>query len=283
MVNTRLLLREELILNDRKRLLSEESIISINNPNHVKHVLGINVSLNESNPISIRRQIIEEQLMLESMLSSINNFIGSALEKGKEKAIDIVDSVKNLKDIALLIKDLILSPEFMGAAVESMKKVANNILNQLKIKVDKIINTIKVTLYGFSEKFKAFIDKVVSLLTKLTDGTGWKGFLSMLGFCALVRFLEDSVIGKLIDGGVEFATKQVNLISGITTMFDSFKSFITNIGGEDIKPILSWFGDIGAGSIIGGLFSGISIINIIAELLAPVIKSINWNKKLVKR
>jgi hypothetical protein len=57
--------------------------------------------------------IIEEQILLEGMLDSITKYVGNAVEKGKEAAISVVDSVKNLKDIALL-KDLILSPEYMG-------------------------------------------------------------------------------------------------------------------------------------------------------------------------
>jgi hypothetical protein len=51
--------------------------------------------------------IIEEQILLEGMLDSITKYVGNAVEKGKEAAISVVDSVKNLKDIGVTIKDLI--------------------------------------------------------------------------------------------------------------------------------------------------------------------------------
>jgi hypothetical protein len=41
--------------------------------------------------------IIEEQILLEGMLDSITKYVGNAVEKGKEAAISVVDSVKTLK------------------------------------------------------------------------------------------------------------------------------------------------------------------------------------------
>jgi hypothetical protein len=66
--------------------------------------------------------IIEEQILLEGMLDSITKYVGNAVEKGKEAAISVVDSVKTLK-ILRYIKDLILSPEYMGTAVKAIQGV----------------------------------------------------------------------------------------------------------------------------------------------------------------
>ena len=283
MTNIKSLLREGLLINDRQNLLSEHSISLINNPNHVKYVLGINVPINETYSLSIKRQIIEEQLIYETMLDSINKFIGSALEKGKEKTIQVVDSVKTLKDIAMLIKDLIISPEFMDSAIKSMQKVVTNVIAELQNKVNQLFNLIKVNLEGFTDKFKALIDKIISTATKLTNGAGWKGFLGMLGFCALIKFLDKSIIGKLLNGGVEFITKNIKLVDGVADVFNSFKDFAATIGGADIQPILSWFAEIGAETAISAFTTGFSVIIILGELLGPVIKSVDWSKKIAKR
>ena len=49
MTNIRQILKEELIIIDRKTLLNEHSLSLIENPEYVKHVLGINVPINENN------------------------------------------------------------------------------------------------------------------------------------------------------------------------------------------------------------------------------------------
>jgi hypothetical protein len=283
MNNIKSLLREGLIINDRQNLLSEHSISLINEPNHVKYVLGINIPINEVYSLSIKRQVIEEQLIYETMLDSINKFIGSALEKGKEKAIQVVDGVKSLKDIAILIKDLILTPEWMDNAIRKIKLVTTNIISELQNNINQLFNIIKVNLQGFTDKFKGLTEKIISTATKLTNGTGWKGFLSMLGFCALIKFLINSIIGKLISGGVEFITKNIKLVDGVSDLFNSFKDFISDISSADIQPILSWFSEIGIGTAISSFTTGFSVITILGELLAPVIKSTNFTKTLVKK
>ena len=48
MTLTKTLLREELTIFNEKLKLTKETLILIENPDYVKYVLGINVSLNES-------------------------------------------------------------------------------------------------------------------------------------------------------------------------------------------------------------------------------------------
>jgi hypothetical protein len=105
----------------------------------------------------------------------------------------------------------------------------------------------------------------------------------MLGFCALIKFLNNSIIGKLISGGVEFITKNIKLVDGVADLFNSFKDFISDISSADIQPILSWFSEIGIGTAISSFTTGFSIITILGELLGPVIKSTNFTKTIVKR
>jgi len=84
MYSTKLLLREEIALNNRKSLLSEQSLVLIKNPLYVEHVLGINVNLSEHVSFSIRKQIIEEQIIMENLLDSVKTFLKDKYNKTVE-------------------------------------------------------------------------------------------------------------------------------------------------------------------------------------------------------
>ena len=279
-MNIKNLLREELLLNDSIKSLNSESMIMINNVDYLKYVLGIEIPINENYSLGLRKQIIEEQLLLQTMLNSINKFIGSSLEKGKEKTIEVVNSISNVKDIAILMKDLILVPELMNSAVKSISRVANNLKQELEDIVAKINKNVK--LGNISEKFNNLINKVISTLTNLTNGNGWKGFLSMVGFCGLIKFLLKGILYKIIKGVVEFVNSNTNIMEGLVSMFNSFGDFVADINGTSIQPILSWLGEIGSNVSISGLLVGINILAVLAEILAPVIKEIHWAKKSFK-
>jgi hypothetical protein len=220
--------------------------------------------------------IIEEQILLEGMLDSITKYVGNAVEKGKEAAISVVDSVKNFKDIALL-KDLILSPEYMGTAVKAIQGVVKKIGLELQKKLQLIITTIGARIAGFSDRFTKLIEHVLNVLNSLSSQTGWKGFLMMLGFCTLIKYLDGTILGKISDAGVSFLSKHPNIVDGISEVLNSFKSFSNTVTSAiDIQPILAWFTELGVGTVLSSLFVGINVINIMAEVLTPVIKSIDW-------
>jgi len=284
MYNIKTILNEELLLNSRKNLLSEQSLVLINDQNHINHVLGIQTPINETYSLELRKQIIEEQLMLEDLLGSISKFVGSAVEKGKEKVISVVDSIHNIKDIALLFKDLLLSPEYMARGVAAMSKTCNDIANRLKTKLATVNTKIGSVAGDLLNKFNELIQKAIDLLIKLSNGTGWKGFLSMLGFSVLMVLLETKILDLIITQGVKILDKFTSIIDGATTMLNSFKEFATSIiSSLDISPILSWITDNVIKSALGGFFGGVNIINVIGLILIPVIKAIDWTKKLVKK
>ena len=284
MYNIKTILNEELLLNSRKNLLSEQSLVLINDHNHINHVLGIKTPINETYSLSLRKQIIEEQLMLEDLLGSISKFVGSAVEKGKEKVISVVDSIHNIKDIALLFKDLILSPEYMAKGVTAMSKTCNDIANRLKTKLATVGTKIGSAAGDLLNKFNELIQRAIDLLIKLSNGTGWKGFLSMLGFSVLMVLLETKILDLIITQGVKILDKFTGIVDGATSMLNCFKEFATSIiSSLDISPILSWISDNVIKSALGGFFSGVNMINIIGLILIPVIKTIDWTKKLVKK
>jgi hypothetical protein len=278
------MLNEELLLNSRKNLLSEQSLVLINDHNHINHVLGIKTPINETYSLTLRKQIIEEQLMLEDLLGSISKFVGSAVEKGKEKVISVVDSIRNVKDIALLFKDLILSPEYMAKALTVMSKTCNDIANRLKNKLVTIGTKIGNAAGDLLNKFNELIQKAIDLLIKLSNGTGWKGFLTMLGFSILMTLLETKIIDLIINQGVKILDKFTNIVNGVTIMLNGFKEFATNIiSSLEISSIISWMTDNVLNTVLGSFFSGVNIINVIGLILIPVIKAIDWSKKLVKK
>jgi hypothetical protein len=281
MSNIKTLLREELLYNNKKNLLSAESLALINNTNHVRYVLGIDTPLNENISLKTRKLILEAQFGLDKMLNSITNYVGNAVEKGKEKVVSVIDDVSNLKDIALLIKDLIISPELMKTAIDSLKRVANTIISELKNFITKITGALLKFSPNILEKIKKFIEHIIDVLSGLISGNGWMGFLKILGFCCLIKFLTKGVFDKLKNFSEE---EIIKYFGGMVDIMNKFKEFATSIIERlDIQPILNWFSKISGGSILGPLLAGISIITILNEVLTPVIKSVDWGKKLVKK
>lgn len=283
MNNIKALLKEELALNDRKKLLSEESIILINNPKYVKYTLGIDLPINENYSLSIRKQIIEEQIIIESILGSINNYIGVAYDKTKEKTLEVINSIKSLKDIAKFFKDILVDSELMKVAIDSIKKSLSKIMATIKDTTNKILDKLKVSSDGFNDKFSKLIEHVENVTKNLSSNTGWAGFLMLLAFTTLLVYLEKTFIRNMLEKGVEFISKNVNIIGGISDVLNSFKELKNLVSSLDIKPILTWFTDIGADIAIGGVFTAIDIINLISQILAPIIKTVEWSVKLRKK
>jgi hypothetical protein len=281
MSNIRSILREELLYNDRKKLLNPKSLYLINNTNHIKYVLGIETPVNENFSLKTRQQILEAQFNLDKMLTSITNYVGNAVEKGKEKVVSVIDDVSSLKDIAILIKDLIISPELMKTAINTLKKVGGEIIKELENLITKITGALLKFSPNIVEKIKKFIDHIIEVLSGLISGNGWMGFLKILGFCCLIKFLTKGVFNKLKN----FAEEEIiKYLGGMFDMMNKFKDFATTIIDRlDIQPILNWFGEITVGNVLGPLIAGINIISILNEILTPVIKSVDWDKKLVKK
>jgi hypothetical protein len=96
--------------------------------------------------------------------------------------------------------------------------------------------------------------------------------------------LETKILDLIINQGVKILDKFTGIIDGATTMLNGFKEFATSIiSSLDISPILSWITDNVIKSALGGFFTGINMINVIGLVLVPVIKAIDWTKKLVKK
>jgi len=280
------ILREELFIYNGKNKLSEESLFLVNNSHYIENVLGIKKGLNENYSLSLRKQIITEQLIFENLLGSINKYIGNVVGKGKEKAMEVVDSIANLKDVAKLFKDLLLDSELMVNAILSIKKLLLETINKIKQDVIKIVALINDKISGFADKFEKLMLHIEKVAISVSTEIGWKGFLMILGFLTLLSYLQETVFGKIISGGLNFIQQNTNIIAGISGVFNTFKELKElALSTFEIGPILTWFTGVVASAtkeIFDSALIGFQLINIIGVILTPVIKSVSLSKKLRK-
>ena len=297
----KLLLREELLLNDRRNKLSAESLSLIENPLYVKHILGVNIPLNESISFELRKLIIEEEEKVVKFGQSLKNFIGGQIASANQKITQVVTNVATLKDAAVLIWDLWINPEFMVPAMNSIKNVLSNIFNTIKTAWATITSFLGDANIDFKTGFDGIISKIENVITKLHSGEGLFTFISIMGFSALIKWLYDNVIQTILKFGkklVNFKDILIELKDAVISFLDGFKDFqFSTLLSFDIQPILDWFSQIGSSAIeilawfkeesvkhlLGHIIISLQIISVLAYVLAPVIKSINWSKKLQKK
>ena len=87
MYNIKHLLNEELILHEKKYLLNEQSLILINNSEYIKHVMGINIPINEINSINIS---------IKKLITDITNNVNEILSKIKVDTSGINNKITKL-------------------------------------------------------------------------------------------------------------------------------------------------------------------------------------------
>jgi hypothetical protein len=296
MYNIKHLLNEELILHEKKYLLNEQSLILINNSEYIKHVMGINIPINEIYSFELRKQILEEQILYEDLISSINKYIGTQIEKGKEKTLEVVDSIKTLKDIAKFFKDILVDPELMKTAINSINISIKKLITDITNNVNEILSKIKVDTSGINNKITKLFQHIQNVVTNLSTDGGWKGFLGMLGFSILLTYIQKnfvSFIMKLGGKAGEYLTSFFDSVTSVLNSFDDFKNLV--IKSFDITPIITWISKIGTtaitsavgatgvGTVVAAFNKTTDIINFIGEILNPIMKSVYWATKLRKK
>jgi hypothetical protein len=280
MYNTKILLREEIALNDKKMLLSEHSLMMIQNSSYVKNVLGIDTTLNENYPLGIRKLIIEQQIIIENLLDSINGYLGNLVQKGKEKSLNFIKSVKNLKELAILFKDILLDPELMNEAIKNVKKSLTEQLNNFKNNINKILTNTKVTIQNFTDKLQTFLNNVLTYSNDVLNKDGWVPFLTMLGLAVLLTWVNRKWLEVILNN----ITEGLKKIDGVVNLFNSLKDLIkTAVSNLGIENIFAWFTSLGTEtSGIGIIFTISEIILIISEILMPTVQTITTRFNLQK-
>jgi hypothetical protein len=236
--------------------------------------------LNESYSLSIRKQIIEEQIIIENLLDSINNYVGNLVQKGKEKTLNFISSVKTLKELAIFFKDILLDSELMDEATQNVKNSLAEQLNYFKNKIKEILTKVKVNVQGLTDKLNTFLENILNYGNGLINKNGWVAFLTMLGLAVLLTWINkkwlDSISGNIIDG--------LKKIDGVVNLFNSLKNLIkTAVSNLGIENIFAWFTSLGTEtSGIGIIFTISDIILIISEILTPTVQTITTKFNLQK-
>lgn len=279
MYNTKTLLREELDLNSKKMLLSEHSLMMIEDSMYVKNVLGIN--LNEGYNLSTRKQIIEQQIIIENLLDSINNYLGNLVQKGKEKTLNFIKSVKTLKELAIFFKDILLDGELMNEATQNVKNALTKELNFFEDKIKSILTTIKANIQGLTDKLKNLLTNILNYGNDLLTKNGWVTFLTMLGLTVLLTWVNKKWLAIISDNLIEGLKKIDNIVNIFNNLKDLIKTAASNLG---VEKIFDWFTNLGVdASGIGMVFTISEIILIISEILTPTVQTITTKFNLQKK
>lgn len=270
---TKKIIKEEIYLYTQKMQLDEIALQKINDYNYITKVLGINVPLNETYSLETRKLILKEHLLLENFLDSIKKFVG-------DKYDEAVDVVKNFKDLAILIKDLIKNPDFLPKAIEVLKKNVIGVFNTVKTKITNLINSLIKTVPNIKVNLNSITEQIENIINSLSSGAGWKNFLQLLGFGTLLKYVEKNIIDKVISKAVDFIKN--NILETIVTVFRNFRDFVKKVLAETgIQDIIDWFGKLGAKTNL--ISNTTEIIKFISEIISPVIKTVYFLKKLVKK
>ena len=284
MYSTKQILREELYLHNKKKLLSEHSLLLIEDDYYVTTILGVDKSLFENNLFSYKKTVIEQQIIVENMIDSINSYLGSVVQKGKEKSLQLIKTIKDTKELAILFKNILLDPKLMEEAIENVKKNLNETIVEVKKLINNILTKLGFKIQGFTDKLTTFLDKILEYGNKFLNSKGWVGFITMLGLTVMLIWCKKNWLDKLLNLATEQLENQIKNITSIVNIFNSLKELISDAASNlGVDEILNWF--IGFGKkepLIGIVFSAIEIVNIISEILIPTVKTLTTRFNLSK-
>ena len=283
MNNTRILLREEIALNDRKLLLNEQSMSLIQNSEYVKHVLGIQTPLVEYYSFELRKQIIEEALSMQGVLQSANSYLVGQIEKGKEYVVKAIDTVKSTKDIVILFKNLVLSPENMAKANRGLNKICTDLTNDAQSVITYITEKLP-NIINFTEGMVNMLNKLKKIVTEEINGNGWTGFLAKFGLACLMTYIKINVFDKILKLGIQFIKDGAVLFTGVQGLLQLFKNFKeTVIQNGDIKQIINWIMNIGKEAASLKLTLAFDIMVAVTTVCTALLAVINFKFDLKKQ
>jgi hypothetical protein len=283
MNNTRTLLREEIALNDRKLLLNEHSMLMIQNSEYVKHILGIQTPLVEYYSFEVRKQIIEEALSMQGVLQSANSYLVGQIEKGKEYVVKAIDTVKSTKDIVILFKNLVLSPENMAKANRGLNKICTDLTNDAQSVITYITEKLP-NIINFTEGMVNMLNKLKKIVTDEINGNGWTGFLAKFGLACLMTYIKINVFDKILKLGIQFIKDGAVLFTGVQGLLQLFKNFKeTVIQNGDIKQIINWIMNIGKEAASLKLTLAFDIMVAVTTVCTALLAVINFKFDLRKQ
>jgi hypothetical protein len=262
------LVKEELTIFNESVKLTKETLSLIENQDYVKYVLGINVSLNESQSFETKQLILQEALNLQSLSQSIQKYVG-------DKVNTVITGVKDVKDVLKIIYQIATDAtgELAKKGELILKKTIEETLNTYKQKIQGIESKLGTQIQNFKEVLDNLTNKVVNLVKKLESYTGLAGILGLLAFATLLQWVNQKILGVAAD----FIKN--NGIETLKKAFDSFGAFFKEIFGQlSIDNIIGYFKNFDG--VLGPIVNTAEIITIMAVILRPIVQKFNLNKKL---
>jgi hypothetical protein len=197
-------------------------------------VLGIDVPLTES--IRLNEQILAEQLLYESFLTSITDF-------AKDKLNKAVTTVSDWKDAGVVLAKVLSNPNLL----EKFSNIYWNRFTQTTLKKLKDL----LNKYKLPDLYTKYIDPAIQSISSLT---GWKKFLAATGIGSIVEFIIDHISGLGVDKITDYVKKYLSTsaVSDILKKLTDFRSYVgwlePIIKGVEtfykaLKPVIDKFRD----------------------------------------
>jgi hypothetical protein len=204
---------------------------------HIKYVLGIDVSLNESIALhpSTYKLILEEQLIYESFLkdliASIEPQLLNLKDKSKEQlkkftldnikntAVNVIDDIKDLK---IIFAKALSNSVVLNKSIKWINDAINN-------KLDNIVNTVSKYIPEANEYIKNVIEKIK---TKYNSIKPWGKFLLGVAAIAAVNYITKYIKTFTFDQLKKFlsGTALGNVIDFVSSTMKSVQEFFGIFG-----------------------------------------------------
>lgn len=205
---------------------------------HIIEVLGIDITLNESLILNedLQNQIIYEQMIYESFLTSLKDY-------AKDRINKTFDDIKDWKDAAVALYKVISNPRDLGNFINTFwKDFKSSTYEKFKNFLKKL-------------KLDALIPKIEKLINTITNLSGWKKFLASTAIGSIIYYIITKLIKLPANEVKNFITKYIseNALKNVMSKLTNFKSYLgwlqPIIKGAEIfyailKPTIDQFKEI---------------------------------------
>jgi hypothetical protein len=249
-------------------------------PLYAQNVLGIKIPLVEGKFFiseDLKKDILQEQLLLENFFSKIANFAGDKIQSFKE---DVFKKFGNLGNLFKTIWSVVTDPKQIGTFRPAIDK--------------KGVKPIKKTLKSFITKLKDLnmnklaiqIENIQKKIVEATSLTGWKGAVSHIGITLLWNYVEGAIgeiIGKKIDAanpiGKFIENVKPEIFNKIQTYFtDTFPNLAAQLYGK--AAFAASGGALGWMAIAYKIFEAASWV---ADSLASTLKRFQYSGNIISK
>lgn len=189
-------------------------------------------------PLMETNTILSEVFIYEAFLDTIKTFLTNRYE---ETLDDLSLRVKNTKDAAVVIKEIIKNEEYLEKVLTQLNKQIRSTLKQLRTIANEIINSNST----IGSVINSLLSKLIQKSSYFFSIRGWKGFLSALGIYSISRYLLMTIVEARDD-----ITKLTTLFStqnsqNFDEKIDTFFSMMGGIASTSMSEFMGYFTTMG--------------------------------------